>query len=206
MLQPHSPTSKRRCHGLPVISYKHPSSPALRSVLKGEESNSQFEYSSISTFHQPLTRCFRPVSFRSNVTPVATGRLASKMSKESIVEHNWIPDVETLSSYRPGGYRPVMIGDTLHDRYTIVDKLGFGGYATVWLARDTHQNQYVALKINISSVHPREAQSLRAVSAPARRYFTLQLLGLEGGAGPRPLWVHHRGGQMGVPGRRALTN
>ncbi|OKP14466.1 hypothetical protein PENSUB_14078 [Penicillium subrubescens] len=41
-----------------------------------------------------------------------------------------------------------MIGDVLHDRYHIVDKLGFGGYSTVWLARDSHLQRYVAVKIN----------------------------------------------------------
>ncbi|EGX87893.1 protein kinase domain protein [Cordyceps militaris CM01] len=90
------------------------------------------------------------------------------MSEQSIIKYNWIPEVETLSSYRPGGYHPVMIGDILHDRYVIADKLGFGGYSTVWLARDTHQNQYVALKINMSSTHTREAQILRAVAAPTK--------------------------------------
>jgi hypothetical protein len=30
-----------------------------------------------------------------------------------------------------------MLGDTFHDgRYCIHDKLGYGGYSTVWLARD----------------------------------------------------------------------
>lgn len=32
-----------------------------------------------------------------------------------------------------------MIGDVLHERYQIVDKLGYGGYSTVWLARDVQQ-------------------------------------------------------------------
>lgn len=116
---------------------------------------------------QPLTRCFRPGSFRNNFTQDATGRLASSTSKEPIVEYSWIPGVETLSSYRPGGYHPVMIGDTLHDRYIIADKLGFGGYSTVWLARDTLQKKYVALKINTSSVDSREARLLKSVFTPA---------------------------------------
>ena len=33
------------------------------------------------------------------------------------------------------------------DRYTVIHKLGHGGFATVWLARDAHRLRYVALKI-----------------------------------------------------------
>ncbi|KAL2820156.1 pyridoxal phosphate-dependent transferase [Aspergillus cavernicola] len=43
--------------------------------------------------------------------------------------YNWIDGAERLEKYEPGGYHPIMIGDTLHDRYAIVDKLGFGGYS-----------------------------------------------------------------------------
>jgi serine/threonine-protein kinase SRPK3 len=39
--------------------------------------------------------------------------------------------------YRIGGYHPVLLGDTFKDgRYKVLHKLGFGGYATVWAARD----------------------------------------------------------------------
>ncbi|RHZ59771.1 hypothetical protein CDV55_105607 [Aspergillus turcosus] len=80
-------------------------------------------------------------------------------------EYNWIDGVESLEKYRPGGYHPVMIGDMLHARYHIVDKLGFGGYSTIWLARDTHQEQYVAVKVGIADALPRETKILRALSS-----------------------------------------
>jgi serine/threonine-protein kinase SRPK3 len=48
---------------------------------------------------------------------------------------------ERLDKYAPGGYRLVHLHDKLKDgRYEIVGKLGFGAFATVWLARD---NEYV---------------------------------------------------------------
>lgn len=48
-----------------------------------------------------------------------------------------IPDAEPLTRYRKGGYHPTHIGDVLKDgRYKITHKLGWGGYATVWLAKD----------------------------------------------------------------------
>jgi serine/threonine protein kinase len=82
------------------------------------------------------------------------------------IEYNWIKGVETLEEYRPGGYHPIMIGDVLHDRYHVADKLGFGGYSTVWLARDTHLKRYVAVKVNIADSLPRETKVLKALSAP----------------------------------------
>ncbi|GBF66247.1 hypothetical protein TMEN_8967 [Trichophyton mentagrophytes] len=57
-----------------------------------------------------------------------------------------------------------MIGDVLHDRYRVVDKLGFGGYATIWLARDSLLERYV---VGIADSHPRETRVLRELSASA---------------------------------------
>jgi hypothetical protein len=43
---------------------------------------------------------------------------------------------EDLEDYRPGGYHPVRIGDDFNDgRYTIVRKLGWGHFSTVWIIR-----------------------------------------------------------------------
>ncbi|BCR93161.1 uncharacterized protein AKAW2_10207S [Aspergillus luchuensis] len=88
-------------------------------------------------------------------------------SSESYPKYNWIDGAESLEKYRPGGYHPVMVGDLLHDRYRIIDKLGYGGYSTVWLARDTHMERYVAVKVGIANSLPHEIKILRALSAPA---------------------------------------
>lgn len=69
-------------------------------------------------------------------------------------EYNWINGAENLEKYKPEGYHPVMIGDVLHDRYRIVDKLGFGGYSTIWLAQDRYQEEYVAVKVGIANSLP----------------------------------------------------
>jgi serine/threonine protein kinase len=56
--------------------------------------------------------------------------------------------LEDFEDYAIGGYHPAIIGDTFHDgRYEVVHKLGFGGYSTVWLARDKHIQRYSSLKI-----------------------------------------------------------
>ncbi|KAL1853982.1 hypothetical protein Daus18300_011571 [Diaporthe australafricana] len=88
------------------------------------------------------------------------------MSPTSSIEYHWIDGVERLELYEPGGYHPVNIDDLLHNRYRIVDKLGFGGYSTIWLARDERDKSYVAVKIGISSppFPRREPEILRTLS------------------------------------------
>ncbi|KAK2792243.1 hypothetical protein FQN52_003720 [Onygenales sp. PD_12] len=86
-------------------------------------------------------------------------------------KYNWIDGVENLEKYEPGGYHPIMIGDTLQERYKVVDKLGFGGYSTVWLARDLPLEQYVAVKVGIADGPDRgslrrEIKALQALSTP----------------------------------------
>ncbi|KAL2063913.1 hypothetical protein VTL71DRAFT_4407 [Oculimacula yallundae] len=56
--------------------------------------------------------------------------------------------VEEIELYRKGGYHPVLLRDEIRDgQYQIIHKLGHGGFATVWLARDTIEERYVAIKI-----------------------------------------------------------
>ena len=43
------------------------------------------------------------------------------------------------------------------ERYVVVQKLGWGHFSTVWLARDTMYNTYVALKVQKSASHYQEA-------------------------------------------------
>jgi serine/threonine protein kinase len=44
---------------------------------------------------------------------------------------------ESLSRYQIGGYHPVHLGDVFKNgRYEIHHKLGWGGFSTVWLAKD----------------------------------------------------------------------
>lgn len=85
-------------------------------------------------------------------------------TKEWHPTYNWIMDVESLENYVPGGYHPIMIGDILHDRYRIVDKIG---YATVWLSYDTRQKCYVAVKVRTADSALQEAETLRAISSQA---------------------------------------
>ena len=49
---------------------------------------------------------------------------------------------------RAGGYHPVRIGDKYKNgRYTVLRKLGWGHFSTVWLVLDAEGDQYRALKV-----------------------------------------------------------
>ncbi|KAF8482197.1 kinase-like domain-containing protein [Gautieria morchelliformis] len=65
------------------------------------------------------------------------------------------PCVEPISYYRKGGFHPIHIDDVLQNRYRIVNKLGYGAYATVWLVDDLASGRCAALKVlaaNVSNV------------------------------------------------------
>lgn len=98
-------------------------------------------------------------------TTTARTRCGDNAEDHPFNEYNWINGSENLEKYKPEGYHPVMIGDVLHDRYRIVDKLGFGGYSTVWLAHDIRREEYVAVKVGIANSLSREMKCLRALSA-----------------------------------------
>ncbi|EEB06378.2 CMGC/SRPK protein kinase [Schizosaccharomyces japonicus yFS275] len=60
-------------------------------------------------------------------------------------------------NYGPGGYHVTHIGDSLKGgQYTIIRKLGWGQFSTVWLAKDNKHNHYRVVKICRSSRAHRE--------------------------------------------------
>ncbi|RDA86387.1 hypothetical protein CP532_1076 [Ophiocordyceps camponoti-leonardi (nom. inval.)] len=92
-------------------------------------------------------------------------RSSSQSSSESSeFKYEWIEGVEDLERYCEGGYHPVEIGNVLDGRYHIVDKLGFGTWSTVWLARDSFEERYVAIKIGVANASSRETEILAALA------------------------------------------
>lgn len=61
----------------------------------------------------------------------------------------------------------MQIGDLLHDHYQVLDKLGYGGWSTAWLAYDLRGKGYVAVKIGIADSLTHEVEVHRALSAAA---------------------------------------
>lgn len=69
-----------------------------------------------------------------------------RTSSSSVIER-----LESLSDYSPGGYHPIHIGDEL-SHYTVIDKLGWGAYSTVWLATDSgNDGAFVVISVSKST-------------------------------------------------------
>ncbi|KAK0637428.1 kinase-like domain-containing protein, partial [Bombardia bombarda] len=71
--------------------------------------------------------------------------------------------LESVYDYEPGGHHPVHLGDVLNGRYSVVDKLGSGYYANVWLCRDIQREtaQYFAVKILMADASIDDCHELR---------------------------------------------
>jgi serine/threonine-protein kinase SRPK3 len=78
-------------------------------------------------------------------------------------------DIERIYHYQPGGYHDISIGDVLNKRYRIVHKLGYGGYSTIWLARDEMTSKYAATKVATADSSDNETNILEYLrSRPGR--------------------------------------
>ncbi|KAG2502244.1 hypothetical protein HYH03_000730 [Edaphochlamys debaryana] len=65
---------------------------------------------------------------------------------------------EGTDDYKRGGYHPVNVGEKYKNgRYTVLKKLGWGHFSTVWLVHDAEADDYRALKIQKSAQHYTEA-------------------------------------------------
>uniref|UniRef100_D8QLY2 non-specific serine/threonine protein kinase n=1 Tax=Schizophyllum commune (strain H4-8 / FGSC 9210) TaxID=578458 RepID=D8QLY2_SCHCM len=81
---------------------------------------------------------------------------------------------EDIVRYCRGGYHPVTIGDFLkgaRGSYRVMHKLGFGSYATVWLAQRTGTTSggFVSLKITIADEQgDKEAEMLELATGSGK--------------------------------------
>lgn len=89
------------------------------------------------------------------VSNYTTKSIARAQQQSCIYES--IPEAEDLENYKPGGFHPILVGDILHSRYRVVDKLGFGAWSTIWLCRDEQSKKYVAVKVGKGESNHQEA-------------------------------------------------
>jgi serine/threonine-protein kinase SRPK3 len=75
-------------------------------------------------------------------------------SSSSVDEAENTADEEDSEDYCKGGYHPVQVGEEYNNgKYTVVRKLGWGHFSTVWLSRDNTTGKHVALKVVRSAAH-----------------------------------------------------
>lgn len=55
--------------------------------------------------------------------------------------------LEDIMQYEEGGFHPVHIGDMLHERFEVVNKLGSGSFGMVWLCLDIKLDKWRAVKV-----------------------------------------------------------
>ncbi|KAK6532280.1 serine/threonine protein kinase, CMGC group, variant 2 [Arthrobotrys megalospora] len=79
---------------------------------------------------------------------------ARQQSDDSEEENEVTADEEDFEDYCKGGYHPVEVGEQFKDgKYTVIRKLGWGHFSTVWLSRDNETGRHVALKVVRSAAH-----------------------------------------------------
>ncbi|CBI30216.3 unnamed protein product, partial [Vitis vinifera] len=84
--------------------------------------------------------------------------MGDKQEEDRSESSDYTSEDEGTEDYRRGGYHAVRIGDTFKNgRYIVQTKLGWGHFSTVWLAWDTLNSRYVALKVQKSAQHYTEA-------------------------------------------------
>ncbi|KAG5912825.1 serine/threonine protein kinase, CMGC [Claviceps sorghi] len=92
------------------------------------------------------------MSCRSHQLTAAAPGSPSSSSVDEPAENT--ADEEDSEDYCKGGYHPVQVGENFKDgKYTVVRKLGWGHFSTVWLSRDNSNGKHVALKVVRSAAH-----------------------------------------------------
>lgn len=79
-------------------------------------------------------------------------------SSGSDSEEEFSDEQEDEEDYRRGGYHRVRVGEKFKDgRYTVLHKLGWGHFSTVWMVRDEQTGGLGAMKVVKSAAHYTEA-------------------------------------------------
>ncbi|KAJ5824273.1 hypothetical protein N7447_006613 [Penicillium robsamsonii] len=144
----------------------------------------------------------RIISLRS-ISPlyIASRTMSTQPNRSQMDRHLYIStiDAEPLHRYRKGGYHPVTLGECLKaGRYKVLHKLGWGGYSTVWAARDQRDQTYVAVKISVAETEyngdTRELQTLKVLAShhprPKHTVHMLDDFDLEGPNGSHKCLVY----------------
>ncbi|GIZ44122.1 hypothetical protein CKM354_000733100 [Cercospora kikuchii] len=91
------------------------------------------------------------LSSRRNFSSVTCRTSIRRASTTSTKQAERPFEEERLPGYSHEQFYPIHIGDTLKSRYVVVGKLGYGANSTVWLCRDTNNDEFVAVKVYVKT-------------------------------------------------------
>ncbi|KAG7399330.1 SRSF protein kinase 2 [Phytophthora boehmeriae] len=99
-------------------------------------------------------RSFSPLSGSSSQQYSSEGEEEEDYEED---EYSSESEEEGESSYKPGGYHRVQVGEVYNNRFEVVQKLGWGHFSTVWKCLDRQTGDMVAMKVQKSARHYTEA-------------------------------------------------
>ncbi|KAF2813819.1 serine protein kinase-like protein Sky1 [Mytilinidion resinicola] len=126
----------------------------LKPIITTEQQKSQEASPAANTnFHYNVTNTASPLSHHKVAYANQLSHSPSSDSSSADEAEN-TADEEDSEDYCKGGYHPVQVGEQYKDgKYTIVRKLGWGHFSTVWLSKDNTTGKHVALKVVRSAAH-----------------------------------------------------
>lgn len=131
-----------------VSSFRPELSP-LETAFNDQASNTSFKYNNNTpeSVHEDEKR-------QKNETMSDNNDICEEDEDDEALNPVFPENEEDLKDYVPGGYHPCYIGENYkNNKYTLVRKLGWGHFSTVWLAKDNDKNCHVAMKIVKSAKH-----------------------------------------------------
>ncbi|KAF2673977.1 protein kinase dsk1 [Microthyrium microscopicum] len=125
---------RRKAENLkPILTHQDPTIPSFNHTVKGTDSPQSMQKPS---YTHKIDRSPSGESSTDDEQPDTNG------------------DEEDSEDYCKGGYHPVHVGEQYNNnRYTVIRKLGWGHFSTVWLSRDNNNGKHVALKVVRSAAH-----------------------------------------------------
>jgi len=92
-------------------------------------------FRALSLGSQTTSRLFSDTSGISQQSPRSPSLVYQ--ASDQLKTLKWPEEDLTLTAEEGAGFYPLRLGETLDDeRFVIIKKLGWGGYSSVWLARD----------------------------------------------------------------------
>ncbi|EMD35238.1 hypothetical protein CERSUDRAFT_116048 [Gelatoporia subvermispora B] len=135
--------------------FTYPQSSGTSSLVHSSSiEQRQLHRSSRNTAARPL-QVLPPFCMMSSLAPLTHGTESTSPEADAAT---WPEEDLSSTTGCHGGFYPARLGELFEERYVIVRKLGYGGFSTVWLARDIREKQHVAIKV-LSAFATKQAES-----------------------------------------------